>query len=48
MDALLAFVRSHTGLSIAAAMTVLAMAMVISVTLETLLSARPGDGKGGD
>ena len=44
MDTLLAFVRSHTGLSVAAAMTALVALMVASVTLETLFSRRGGEG----
>jgi hypothetical protein len=43
MDMLLAFVRTHTGLSVAAGLTASVAIMVLSVTLETLFSRRRGE-----
>ena len=40
MQDLVAFVRSHTGLTVACAMAALAVAMILSVCFETALPGR--------
>ncbi|MFL6862367.1 MAG: hypothetical protein ACJ8DZ_05145 [Allosphingosinicella sp.] len=40
MQELIAFVRSHTGLSVASAMGAVSMAMIVTVWVETIVVAR--------
>jgi hypothetical protein len=40
MQDLIAFVRSHTGLSVASAMAGLAVVMIATVWVETLVASR--------
>lgn len=40
MQDLIAFVRSHTGLSVASAMAAVALAMIATVWVETLVAGR--------
>jgi hypothetical protein len=40
MQELIAFVRSHTGLSVASAMGAGAVAMIVTVWVETIVAAR--------